>query len=69
MHFMELTVEIEKEFKKAEEFVNYFFQRVTTPSQFYIRALFVKAKFIAYEAHNNEEKGEAMVHILKESIQ
>ena len=69
VHFMELTVEIDEKFKYAEEFVNLFFQRVTAPSQFFIRALLVKAKFIAYNGHKSEEKGEAMVYILRESIQ
>jgi hypothetical protein len=30
---------------------------VQTTNQFYIRGLFVKAKVIAYVAHNNYEKG------------
>lgn len=39
-----------------------------TTNQFYIRALFVKAKVVAYYAHTNNEKGEDMLSSLKESI-
>lgn len=48
---MEFTVEVEQKFMCADEFVTLFFQRVTAPSQFYIRALLVKAKLIAYKGH------------------
>jgi hypothetical protein len=38
---------------------------VQTTNQFYIRALFVKAKVVAYMAHGNNEKGEDMLGSLK----
>lgn len=68
VRFMEISVEVEQKFLYAEEFVDLFFERVAAPSQFYIRALLVKAKYIAYNGHKSEYKGEAMVNVLKEAI-
>ena len=45
-----------------------FFERIQAPNQFYIRALLVKAKYIAYNGHRSEHKGEAMINVLKEAI-
>jgi hypothetical protein len=41
---------------------------VQTTNQFYIRALLVKAKVVAYSAHSNNEKGEDMLGSLREAI-
>ena len=54
---MEIAVEIDEKFYDAEQFVQLFFERIQTPNQFYIRALFVKAKYIAYSGHRAEKKG------------
>jgi hypothetical protein len=57
VRFIEFAVEIEEKFNEAENFVRLFFERVTAPSQFYIRVLLVKAKLMAYKGHKNELKG------------
>jgi hypothetical protein len=41
---------------------------VQTTNQFYIRALLVKSKVVAYAAHSNSEKGEDMLNSLREAI-
>ena len=65
---MEIAVEIDEKFYDAEQFVELFFERIQTPNQFYIRALLVKAKYIAYSGHKAEKKGEAMINVLKDAI-
>jgi hypothetical protein len=59
------STQIAQRFSKAAEIINLFFERVQTTNQFYIRALFVKAKVVAYFAHSNNEKGEEMLTSLK----
>ena len=58
-------MQIPARFQKAVELVELFFQRVQATHQFYIRALLVKAKVVAYLAHQNSEKGEEMLGSLK----
>jgi hypothetical protein len=48
--------------------VGLFFERVQTTNQFFIRALLVRAKVVAYSAHSSSEKGEEMLVSLREAV-
>jgi len=66
--FAEVAVEVPSRRHYSQTIIKLFFQRFKDPTQFYIRALLVKAQLVAYEGHNKEKKGEELVEVLKEAI-
>lgn len=66
--FAEVAVQVPTKRHYSQVIIKLFFQRFKDPTQFYIRALLVKAQLVAYEGHDMQKKGEELVDVLKEAI-
>jgi hypothetical protein len=50
--FAEVAVQVPTKRHYSQVIIKLFFQRFKDPTQFYIRALLVKAQLVAYEGHD-----------------
>ncbi len=68
VQFCEITIQTPGRESRAAEFIQYFFERAEQPTQFYIRALLIKARIIAMQGHADGKKAEPMIEVLKEAL-